>query len=168
MYAKEWAAVAALTFGVLGMALALESHVTGVNAFLERPEPREAPPALSGVEAFRKTLSLTLDAGSTEAKTSFDIPRGKRLILELATATVAGTSGQGMSARVLTQGSGEDILDHRLGLARGERPGTLQAVQPLRAFADAGTRVTVEVERARFGETIAAVATLFGYLIDVP
>jgi hypothetical protein len=165
MRAKEWAAVSALLFGVLGMALALESHVTGVNAFLERPE---APSALSGVEAFRKTLSLTLDAGSMEAKTSFDIPRGKRLILELATATVAGTSGQGMSARVLTQGSGEDILDHRLGLARGERAGTLQAVQPLRAFADAGTTVTVAVERARFGETSAAVATLFGYLIDVP
>lgn len=165
MRTKEWAAVAALTFGVLGMALALESHVTGVNAFLERPEPREAP---SGVEAFRKTLSLTLDAGAKHARTSFDIPRGKRLILELATATVAASSAQGMSARVLTQGSGEDILDHRLGLARGERPGTLQAVQPLRAFADAGTRVTVEVERARFGETSAAVATLFGYLIDVP
>ncbi len=162
MRAKEWAAVAALTFGVLGMSLALESHVTGVNAFLERPEPREAP---SGVEPFRKTLSLTLDAGARKTSSSFDIPRGKRLILELATATVAGTE---VSARVRTQGSGEDILDHRLGLARGEKPGTLQAVQPLRAFADAGTRVTVEVERSRFGETSAAVATLFGYLIDVP
>ena len=162
MRAKEWAAVAALTFGVLGMALALESHVTGVNAFLERPE---APEAVSGVEAFRKTLSLTLDAGARRAESSFDIPRGKRLILELATAEVAGT---GVTARVRTQGSGEDVLDHRLGLARGEKPGTLRAVQPLRAFADAGTRVTVEVERARFGETSAAVATLFGYLIDVP
>ena len=162
MRAKEWAAVAALTFGVLGMSLALESHVTGVNAFLERPEPREAP---SGVEPFRKTLSLTLDAGARRVSSSFDIPRGKRLILELATASVAGTEA---SARVRTQGSGEDILDHRLGLAKGEKPGTLQAVQPLRAFADAGTRVTVEVERSRFGETSAAVATLFGYLIDVP
>ncbi len=165
MRAKEWAVVAALTFGVLGMALALQSHVTGVNAFLDQPEAREAP---SGVEAFRKTLSLTLDAGTRQAASSFDIPRGKRLILELATATVAGTSERGVSARVRTQGSGEDILDHRLGLARGEKQGTLQAVQPLRAFADAGTRVTVEVERARFGEASAAVATLFGYLIDVP
>ena len=162
MRAKEWAAVAALTFGVLGVGLALESHVTGVNAFLERPEAPEAP---AGVEAFRKTLSLTMDVGARRAESSFDIPRGKRLILELATAEVAGTE---VSARVRTQGSGEDILDHRLGLARGERPGTLEAVQPLRAFADAGTRVTVEVERARFGETAAAVATLFGYLIDVP
>src|SRR5688572_10019606 len=162
MRTKEWAAVAALTFGVLGMALALESHVTGVNAFLERPEPREAP---AGVEAFRKTLSLTLDVGARRAESSFDIPRGKRLILELATAAVSGT---GITARVRTQGSGEDLLDHRLGLARGTRPGTLEAVQPLRAFADSGTRVTVEVERARFGENCAAVATLFGYLIDVP
>ena len=162
MRAKEWAAVAALTFGVLGMSLALESHVTGVNAFLERPE---APAAVSGVEAFRKTLSLTLDPGARRAESSFDIPRGKRLILELATASISGTA---VTARVRTQGSGEDILDHRLGLAKGEKPGTLRAVQPLRAFADAGTRVTVEVERTRFGETSAAVATLFGYLIDVP
>ncbi|HEX7898544.1 MAG TPA: hypothetical protein VF950_12340 [Planctomycetota bacterium] len=162
MRVKEWAAVAALTFGVLGMALALESHVTGVNAFLDRPEPAVAP---TGVEAFRKTLSLTLDAGARRAESSFDIPRGKRLILEFATANVAGT---GVSARLRTQGSGEDILDHRLGLATGDKPGTLQAAQPLRAFADAGTRVTVEVERPRFGETTAAVATLFGYLIDVP
>ena len=165
MAAKQWAALAALTFGVLGMALALESHVAGVNAFLERRDPTEPP---SGVEPFRKTLSLTLDAGAREATRSFDVPRGKRLILELATASVAASPAQRMSARISTQGSGEDILDHRLGLAPGERRGRLEAVQPLRAFADSGTTVTVALERPTFGEASAASATLFGYLIDVP
>ena len=152
MRAKEWAAVAALTFAVL------ETHVGRLGPAEPRPE----------AEPFRKTLSLSLEEGAREASTSFAIPRGKRLILELATASVAATREQGVSARVVTQGSGEDVLDHRLGLAAGERAGTLRAVQPLRAFADAGTTVTLKLERARFGEASAAVATLFGYWIDVP
>jgi hypothetical protein len=169
MAAKEWAALAALTFGVLGVALALESHVSGVNAFLERPDASEPPSGSgAGVEAFRKTLSLTLDAGAQEARRSFDVPRGKRLILEFATASVAAAPAQRISARILTQGSGEDILDHRLGLSPGARRGHLEAVQPLRAFADAGTTVTVALQRPSFGEASAASATLFGYLIDVP
>ncbi len=165
MAAKEWAALAALTFGVLGMALALESRVTGSNAFLERPAPQDPP---AGVEPFRRTLTLALEAGAREARASFEVPRGKRLILELATASVAANPADRVSARLLTQGSGEDVLDHRLGLAPDERPGRLQAVQPLRAFADAGTTVTLALDRPRLGETSAASATLFGYLLEVP
>lgn len=165
MAAKEWAAVAALTFGVLGMALALESRVMGTNAFLERSAPQDPP---SGVEPFRRTLPLELRAGAKEARASFDVPRGKRLILEFATASVAASPADRVSARLLTQGSGEDVLDHRLGLASGERPGRLQAAQPLRAFADAGTTVTIALERPGFGNRSAASATLFGYLLDVP
>lgn len=157
MRAKEWAAIAALTFGVLGMALALESHVGGLP-----PEPAR------DVEAFRKSVSLTLEPGSREARASFDIPRGKRLILEFATCSVAESRDSEIQARILTQGSAEDVLEHRLGLAPGERAGMKTAAQPLRAFADAGTRVTVRLERRRFGESAAGLATLFGYLIDVP
>lgn len=157
MRAKEWAAVAALLFSVLGIGFALESHVGGLP-----PEPAR------DVEAFRKTLSLTMPPGARESRVSFDIPRGKRLILELATASVAATGEQGMSARLLTQGSAEDVLEHRLGLASGEKRGMLEAVRPLRAFADSGTTVTLALSRARLGETAAGVATLFGYLIDVP
>lgn len=165
MAKKEWAALAALTFGVLGMGLALESRVTGTNAFLERPGPQDPP---AGVEPFRRTLTLALDAGAREARASFDVPRGKRLILELATASVAAGAADDVRARLLTQGSGEDVLDHRLGLAADERPGRLLAVQPLRAFADAGTTVTVALDRPRGGAGSAASATLFGYLLDVP
>lgn len=155
---KELLLLTLFTFVVLGLALALETRMAGAVP--------PGPP--SNVEAFRRTLSLTLDRGAREAKSSFEIPRGKRLILEFATASVAAPASTRFRARVLTQGSGEDILDHRLGLAPGERPGTLQAVQPLRAFADAGTTVTVALDRPAFGEASAAVATLFGYLIDVP
>ena len=165
MAKKEWAALAALTFGVLGMALALESRVTGTNAFLERPAPTDPP---AGVEPFRRTLALTIDAGAREARASFDIPRGKRLILEFATASIAASPAQRLSARILTQGSGEDVLDHRLGLVAGAKKGQMEAVQPLRAFADAGTTVTLALQRPGFGETSAASATLFGYLLDVP
>ncbi len=165
MATKEWAALATFTLGVLGMALALESRVTGTNAFLERPAPQDPSP---GVEPFRRTLTLALDAAAREARSSFEVPRGKRLILEFATASVAASPADKISARLLTQGSGEDVLDHRLGLAPGERPGRLQAVQPLRAFADAGTTVTFALDRPRFGEASAASTTLFGYLLDVP
>lgn len=165
MAKKEWAALAALTFGVLGMALALESRVTGTNAFLERPTPQDPPP---GVEPFRRTLSLAFEAGARQARSSFEVPRGKRLILELATASVAASPTDRVSARLTTQGSGEDVLDHRLGLASSERAGRLEAVQPLRAFADAGTTVTIALDRPGPGGTSTASATLFGYLLDVP
>lgn len=158
MRAKEWAAVAALMFGVLGIGFGLEAGVGGATS------PDAAPDA----EAFRKTLSFTLEPGARERRTSFAIPRGKRLILEFATASVSGGRDAGFTAKILTQGSAEDVLEHRLGLAPGERKGTLEAAQPLRAFADAETTVVVALERKKTGETAAGMSTLFGYLIDVP
>lgn len=144
MRIKPAAALAVFTFFVLGVAFGLESHVAGRNAFLEGA-PAEPEPS----RPLRLALQLRLPAGTKRVVETLTVPDGERWIFELARVRTSG------SLRLLTQGSGEDILEHRLA----------SEAQPLRAFADAGTRVTVALEGA--GPSTADL-TLFGYVVSVP
>jgi hypothetical protein len=156
MSKSQLGALTVFTFALLGAALALEGRIT--------PEEREAPPR-SGVEGFRRVLEVGLPAGAKVAVAHFSAPADRRLVLEFAHARVAG---RGVKARLVTQGSGEDVLEHRLGLAVGSKPGTLEAVQPLRAFADAGSLVTLVLERTDGAGGAEASVTLHGYAVEVP
>ena len=144
MRIKPAAALAVFTFFVLGVAFGLESHVTGRNAFLEAPaeEPEASRP-------LRRSLQLRLPGGAPRVVETLRVPDGERWIFELARVRTTG------SLRLLTQGSGEDVLEHRLA----------SEAQPLRAFADAGTLVTVSLEGPG---SATADLTLFGYVVRVP
>lgn len=144
MAIKPAAGLAVFTFFVLGVAFGLESHVTGRNAFLEGPpaEPEASRP-------LRRALQLRVPAGGSRVLETLAVPEGERWVFELARVRTTG------SLRLLTQGSGEDVLEHRLA----------SEAQPLRAFADAGTRVSIALEGA--GASTADL-TLFGYVVSVP
>ena len=156
MAKSQLAALTVFTFSLLGVALALEGRIS--------PEDLEASPK-SGVEGFRRVLEVSLPRGARVATAHFAAPADRRIVLEFAHARVVG---RGVTARIVTQGSGEDVLDHRLGLAVGTKPGTLEAVQPLRAFADAGSVVTLVLERTDGAGGAEASVTLHGYAVEVP
>ena len=146
MKLKPAAALAVFTFFVLGVAFGLESKVTGRNAFLEG-SPAEPEPS----RPFRRALQLRQPGGARGVVETLTVPDGERWVFELARVSVVGRS----TLRLLTQGSGEDVLEHRLA----------SEAQPLRAFADAGTRVTVALEGPGASK---ADLTLFGYVVSVP
>lgn len=155
MSKPQLAALTVFTFSLLGVALALEGRIP----------PQDPETAPKGVEGFRHVLEVSLPRGAKVATAHFAAPAERRIVLEFAHARV---SGKGVVARIVTQGSGEDILDHRLGLASGPKPGTLEAVQPLRAFADAGSVVTLVLERTDGAGGAEATVTLHGYAVEVP
>jgi hypothetical protein len=155
MSKSQLGALAVFTFALLGAALALEGRIPAENP--------DAP--VKGVDGFRRVLETTLPAGAKVATAHFAAPSDRRLVLEFAHARVAG---RGVRARIVTQGSGEDVLEHRLGLAVGGKPGTLEAVQPLRAFADAGSVVTLVLERTDGAGGAEVSVTLHGYSVEVP
>ena len=144
MTIKPAAALAVFTFFVLGVAFGLESHVASRNAFLDggAAEPEPSRP-------LRRALQLRVPAGAKGVVETLTVPEGERWVFELARVRTSG------SLRLLTQGSGEDILEHRLS----------SEAQPLRAFADAGTRVTIALQG---GGASTADLTLFGYVVAVP
>jgi hypothetical protein len=152
MSKSQLAALSVFTFALLGAALALEGRI--------RPEDLDVAPK-GGVEAFRRVLEVRLPAGARVATAHVAAPADRRIVLEFAHARV---SRRGVTARLVTQGSGEDVLEHRLGLAAG----TLEAVQPLRAFADAGTLVTLVLERTDGAGGAEAAVTVHGYAVEVP
>lgn len=105
---------------------------------------------------------------------SFDVPAGKRLVIELVTIKAAVDPGERITeARVEVTKAGGGVLSHHLTpTALGVSPGggeTFAVTQPLRLYCEAGTgALKIQTERT---STSGAYLTLFsvsGYLIDLP
>jgi len=128
--------------------------------------------ANEGRQAFQRRLTLTIDPGSTQSQVSLDVPTGKRLVIEHASARVQGPTGQKyisyIHTGVYTNGSGAGI--HWLVLSyQGTFSGidVFTAAQPMRVYAEPTTPPVIflvtrtDTTGNTFGE-----ATISGYLVD--
>jgi hypothetical protein len=149
MARAQLGALAVFTFVLLGAALALENHAR------ETYGEAGGEFGIEG-EAFRRTLEVRLPAGAKVGVASFGVPSGRRVALELAGARSRGLA---LTARIVTEGVGEERREHRLDLA---------PAQALRAFADAGTTVTLVVERTDGAGGAEVSVTLHGTALEVP
>ena len=54
-------------------------------------------------EVFQRRITLTIEPGSTQTQVGFDVPEGKRLVIEHVSSRVQGPAGERYIAQFLTQ-----------------------------------------------------------------
>ena len=108
---------------------------------------------------------------------SFNVPAGKRLVIELVTFYVVLEGGQTVSdvqLAVMKPGGGAHIRHHLTPSRIGPVPGTATGIaysvtQPLRAYSEAGANsVQLIVERNGTTGLYLTRFSISGYLVDVP
>lgn len=85
----------------------VNANLTGtanVNATIVNPStnPLWVRDVDSGRSPFEIRLTMTIDDGSTQSQTGFDVPNGKRLVIEHVSARVQGPSGEKYYAQLQT------------------------------------------------------------------
>lgn len=104
---------------------------------------------------------------------SFDVPAGKRLVIELVTVTLDLPTGQNQATNslLLNEGSPRQVIHEMTSTAEGDNGGGSRFVttQTLRAYAEAGTgTVKIHIGRNSSASTFGWSVSVSGYLVDLP
>lgn len=129
--------------------------------------------ANEGRQAFQRRLTFTIEPGSTQNQISLDVPAGKRLVIEHASARVQGPTGEKyisyIHTVVYTNGGGAGI--HWLVLSyQGTFSGidVFTASQPMHVYAEPSLPPMIFlVTRTGITGSSFAEATISGYLVDL-
>lgn len=118
----------------------------------------------------QKIVALAQGEGA-KSVVAFDVPSGKRLVIEYVDAFLFAPTGQRGLATVTTQGGGSGV-EFIVPLSSVVEYGGMDQVsgaQTAKFYADGGTSVSVGVQRnAWLGTTAQGRVTLSGYLVDAP
>lgn len=123
----------------------------------------------------RYSQEVEVDIDSYEGTFAFDVPAGKRLVIELVTVYARLPSGQSVSkAKLETVHANNAVSPFFLTASFQANIGdgsTWAITQPLRAYADAGaSTVKVTVQRNNLGGGVHwfLEGSISGYLVDLP
>ena len=121
-------------------------------------------------------FNRTIAAGQTNGELAFDIPDGKRLVIETINVSVRALQGQPIQGTfVFSNGHGIVLGEFPLQPTGLVFPGTIQEIQvafpPIKARVDAQTGLTDEVRvvvsRGDTTGTASLTVTVMGYLVDL-
>jgi hypothetical protein len=167
---------------VIGMAALITPTVTQGQGGNQHPlnvnvvNPTTAPVLVRDVDRdqqpFQEQASVSLSGSSGDSTLVFNVPSGKRLIIESVTASVTLDPGvTPADLAVITQGEDGAIFHNILVLKQGQSfagKDVYMGTHYLRAYAGPGTDVTVVFGRSSGNGSASAVFTIVGYLVNVP
>jgi hypothetical protein len=119
---------------------------------------------------FQKKVRIDLPAGQCCENGFVDVPAGKRLVIEYASALGLGSPGEAFNFEVGTILNGHLAFDenHLLPVAQQQEDGTSVAGQVVRIYADPGpSRVMLRASRSGAGAAVAFM-TVSGHLVSLP
>jgi hypothetical protein len=124
-------------------------------------------------QPFAKSDVHVPEAGGSDTIT-FDVPAGKRLVIELVTIGGTLSSGNALAtAAISTRQPDGSTVKHDLTIpplfinSSGRPEYTI--THPLRLYAEPGSgSVSIRVARQGLGDTFSVGASISGYLVDLP
>ena len=148
-----------------------DQDVVVKNAITE-PVPVQIVSDFRAQNAFQKCLEEDLEPGF-EVPFNFEIPDGKRLVIELVTAQVLAPAGERARLRLVTH-SDADVYKFDLALTSQGQVGGLDvlvATHAIRAYADnrpsASEDFQINVNRDNEVTPGHALISVAGYLVDL-
>jgi hypothetical protein len=120
-------------------------------------------------QAFQDRLTFNLADGFSEVCMPIAVvPAGKRLVIEYVSARVSLPGGQKLRGVQLFNNLNGDFAYHYLMPAPTGAFNEYVVGQPLRLYADANTQVSICASRDLSAGTAQVLATISGYLVDMP
>ena len=134
------------------------------------PDVRDADnPARQG---FQQEVGVKVEEGGNTGLTDFEVPAGKRLIIEYVSAEVHTPAGQSCDVRVGTfnNDTGRSHFFAATQVAPTNLGNDIMVSQMTRLYADPGTKVGVVVRRVATSQagSLQGVVSISGYLVNVP
>jgi len=150
-----------------GLKIMADQNVVVTNE-LNEPVPVQVVNDFRAQNAFQKCVEDDLEP-AFEVSFDFQIPDGKRLVIELITAQVVVPAEERARLRLVTR-SGTDVYKFDLALASQGRVGgqaeVLVATHTIRAYADSED-FQVNVNRDNEETPAQAIICVSGYLVDL-
>lgn len=123
-------------------------------------------------QAYQQEVGLKVEEGMGTGSTDFEVPAGKRLIIEFVSAEVHAPPGQSCDVRIGTS-NGDNGRSHFFAatqVAPTDLGNEIMVSQVTRLYADPGTKVVVVVRRLATSQTgsLQGAVSISGYLVNVP
>jgi len=126
---------------------------------------------MSVTNPFQTTLEIKMPGGTGGSNGAFQVPNGKRLVIEYVSGEAFMPAGQKCLFSVFTSLAGQPSIRHYLestALGKFGAPDYFRAGQVVCLYADQGTTVTLRADRdITTGEAVARMS-LSGKLVAVP
>ncbi len=127
---------------------------------------------MSVTNPFQTNLEIKLPNGTGGQNGSFQVPAGKRLVIEYASGEAFAPAGQKCLFSVITflagQSTGTRHYLESTPLGKFGAPDYFRAGQVVRLYADPGTSVTLRVDRDLATGDALARMSISGELVAVP